>query len=117
MGNIYGSKISYHGNILLKSMGARRDRDRKSDLVEGRRIRGRGRDRKSNFVACSTQIFTGWVVVAWGAEPYSGLAGNTYFVYLVVITSALGMGQTARLAKRNTLCCKSRMEMYFYLVL
>ena len=59
-------------------MGARRDRDRKSDLVEGRRIRGRGRDRKSNFVACSTQIFTGWVVVAWGAEPYSGLAGNIF---------------------------------------
>ena len=26
------------------------------------------------------------------------------------------MGQTVRLGKRNTLCCKSRMEMYFYLV-
>ena len=58
----------------------------------------------------------GWVV-AWGTETYSGLAGNTYFVYLVVRTLALGMGQTVRLAKRNTLCCKSRMEMYFYLVL
>ena len=48
-------------------------------------------------------------------ESYSGLAGNTYFVYLR--TSALGMGQTVSMGKRNTLCCKSGMEIYFYLVL
>ena len=28
-----------------------------------------------------------------------------------------GMGKTVRLGKRNTLCCKSRMEILFYLVL
>ena len=58
----------------------------------------------------------GW----WSCEAqksYSGLAGNTYFVYLPLRTSAVGMGQIVRLGKRNTLCCKSRMEMYFYLVL
>ena len=48
-------------------------------------------------------------------ESYSGLAGNTYFVYLR--TSPLGMGQTVSMGKRNTLCCKSGMEIYFYLVL
>ena len=50
-------------------------------------------------------------------ESYLGLPGNTYFVYLALRMSALGMGQTVRLGKRNTLCCKGRMEMYFYLVL
>ena len=42
---------------------------------------------------------------------------DTYFVYLTFRTSALGMDQTVRPGKRNTLCCKSRMEMYFYLIL
>ena len=68
-------------------------------------------------MACSARIASGWVVVAWGTETYLGLAGNAYFVYLALRTSALGMGQTIRLGKRNTLCCKNRMEMYFYLVL
>ena len=54
--------------------------------------------------------------MAWGTDSYSGLA-ETYFVYLALRTSVLGMGQAVRLGKRNTLCCKSRMEMYFYLVL
>ena len=30
---------------------------------------------------------------------------------------SLGMGQAVRLGKRNTLCSRSRMDMYFYLVL
>ena len=55
------------------------------------------------------------MVVVWGTESYSGLARNTYFVYLALRTSVPGMGQTVRLGKRKTLCC--RMKMYFYLVL
>ena len=55
--------------------------------------------------------------MVWGTQSYSGLAENTYFVYLALRTSVLGMGQTVRLGKRNTLCCRSKMEMYFYLVL
>ena len=69
-----------------------------------------------DVVACSARIVSGWMVVAWGTESYSGLAGNTYFVYRALRASALGLGQTVRLGKRNTLCCKSRMEIYFYLV-
>ena len=42
---------------------------------------------------------------------------ETYFVYLALRTSTLGMVYTVRLGIRNTLCCKSRMEIYFYLVL
>ena len=68
-------------------------------------------------MACSARIVSGCVVVAWGTDSYSGLAGNTYFVYLALRTSALAMGQSVRLGKRNTLCCKSIMEMYLYLVL
>ena len=59
-----GSRMGYHGNILLRTNGGRR-----------------GRNRKPDFVAFSAQIVSGWVVVAWGTESYSGLAGNTYFVY------------------------------------
>ena len=51
--------------------------------------------------------------MTWGTESYSELA-ETRFVYLALRTSALG---TVKLGKGNTLCCKSRMEMYFYLVL
>ena len=56
----------------------------------------------------------GW----WLREAQSLIQGwlVTYFVYLALRMLALGMGQTVRLGKRNTLCCKSRMEMYFYLV-
>ena len=42
---------------------------------------------------------------------------ETYFVYLALRTSTLGMVYTVRLGIRNTLCCKSRVEIYFYLVL
>ena len=108
-----GSRMGYHGNILLRTNVGKGGRDRKPNSVGGK---GRGRGRKPDFMACSTRIFSGWVVVVWGTESYSGLAGNTYFVYLALRTSALGMGQTVRLGKRNTLCCKSRMEIYFYLV-
>ena len=52
----------------------------------------------------------------WGIESYSGLAGNTYFVYLALTTSAFGMGPTVRLGKRNTLCCVSRIDIYFYFI-
>ena len=99
---------------LLRTNGGRRGRDRKPNSVGGK---GRGRNRKPDFVAFSAQIVSGWLVVAGGTESYSGLAGNTYFVYLDLSTSALGMGQTVRLDKRNTLCCKSGVKIYFYLVL
>ena len=91
----------------------RRGRDIKPKYVGGK---GRSRERKLNFVACSTQIVSGLVVVAWGTKSYSGLAGNTYFVYLAVTTSALGMGPTVRLGKRNILCCVSRIEICFYFI-
>ena len=46
--------MGYDGNILLKTNGGRRGRDRKSNLVGGERRGGGGcRDRKLNFVACS----------------------------------------------------------------
>ena len=99
---------------LLRTNGGRRGRDRKPNSVGGK---GRGRARKPDFVACSARIVSRWVVLAWGTESYSGLAGNTCFVYLALRTSALGLGQTIRLGKRNTLCCKSGLEIYFYLVL
>ena len=105
--------MGYHGNILLRTNGGRRGRDRKPNSVWGE---WKGRARKPNFVAYNALIVSGWVVVVWGTESYSGLTGNTYFVYMVLRMSALGMGQTVRLGKRNTLCCKSRMEIYFYLV-
>ena len=119
MGNLYGSRISHHGNILLRINGGRRGgaerrgRDRKPNYVGGK---GRGRNRKPNFVTCSTPIVSGWAVVAWGTESYSGLAGNTCFVYLALTTSALGMGPTVRLGKRNRLCCVSKIDIYFYFI-
>ena len=56
-----GSRMGYHGNILLGTNGRRRGRDRKPNSV---REKGRGRNRKPDFVACSAQIVSGWVVVA-----------------------------------------------------
>ena len=55
----------------------------------------------------------GW----WWHEAQSLIQGwlETYFVYLALRTSALEMGQTVRLGKRNTY--KGGMEIYFYLVL
>ena len=88
---------------LLRTNGGRRGRDRKPNSVGGK---GRGRARKPDFVACSARIVSRWVVLAWGTESYSGLAGNTCFVYLALRTSALGLGQTIRLGKRNTVLQK-----------
>ena len=107
-------RMGYHGNILFRTNGGRRGRDRKPNSVWGE---WKGRARKPNFVAYNALIVSGWVVVVWGTESYSGLTGNTYFVYMALRMSALGMGQTVRLGKRNTLCCKSRKEICFYLVL
>ena len=56
-----GSRMGYHGNILLRTNGGRRGRDRKPNSV---REKGRGRNRKPDFVACIAQIVSGWVVVA-----------------------------------------------------
>ena len=113
VGNPYGSRVDYHVNILLRTNGGWRGRDKTFNSVGGR---GRGE--------AETESLNLWLVVPellvggwWWRESYSGLAGNTYFVYLALITSALGMGQTVTLGKRNTLCCKSGMEIYFYLVL
>ena len=41
-----GSRMGYHRNILLRTNGGRR-----------------GRDRKPDFVTCSARIVSGWVVV------------------------------------------------------
>ena len=56
----------------------------------------------------------GW----WLHEAQSLIQGwlKTHFVYLALRTSVLEIGQAARLGK-ETHCCKSRMEMHFYLVL
>ena len=35
--NLYGSRMGYHGNILLKTYGSKRGRDRKPNLVGGGR--------------------------------------------------------------------------------
>ena len=43
-----GSRMGYHRNILLRTNGSRRGRDRKPNSVGGE---GRGRD-KADFVAC-----------------------------------------------------------------
>ena len=51
-----GSRMGYHRNILLRTNGGRRGRDRKPNSVERK---GRGRDRKPDFVACSAQIVDG----------------------------------------------------------
>ena len=73
-----GSRMGYHGNTLLRTNGGgRRGRDRKPNSVGGE---GSGRDRKPDFVACIARIVSGWVVVAWGIESYSGLAGNTFCI-------------------------------------
>ena len=89
---------------VLRPMGGRRGRDRNPNYVG----RGRDRDRKLNFVACTAWIVSGSAVVAWGTESYLGLA---------LRTSVLGMGQTVRLGKTSTLICKSRIEIYIFLVL
>ena len=56
-----GSRMGYHGNILLRTNGGRRGRDRKPNSVGGK---GRGRARKPDFVACSARIVSRWVVMA-----------------------------------------------------
>ena len=105
-----GSRMGYHGNILLRTNGGRRGRDRKPNSVGGK---GRGWDRKLDFVACSARIVSGWVVVAWDTESYSGLAGNIYFIPGF---ESLSPGKGSDWVKKK-LCCKKRTEIYFYLVL
>ena len=66
VGKLYGSRISYHGNILLKTSGTKNqweggEAEIKSLIMQGE---GRGRDRKPNFVAFSARIVRGLVVVA-----------------------------------------------------
>ena len=55
-----GGRMGYHGNILLRSNGGRRGRDRNPNSVWGE---WKGRDRKPDFVACNALIVSGWVVV------------------------------------------------------
>ena len=64
MGNLCGSRMGYHGNILLKTNGGRRSRDRKPNSAVGGRGKRRGRDRRPNFVTCSARIVSGREVVA-----------------------------------------------------
>ena len=64
---------------MLRTNGREEGKDKKANY-EG--VRGRYRDRKLKFVACSARIVSGWVVVARGTESFLGLAGNTFFVYL-----------------------------------
>ena len=54
MGSLYGSRMGYHGNMLLRSNGYRRDRDKNPNSVgaEGGGNK-KDRDKKPNFVACS----------------------------------------------------------------
>ena len=76
--NLSGSRMGYHGNILLRTNGGRGYEETES-LILLEEL-GRGRDRQPNFVACATRIVSRWVVVASGKESYSGLIGDTYFV-------------------------------------
>ena len=51
--------------------------------------------------------------MARGTESYSGLAGNTFRIPGFENVSP-GMGQTIRLGKRNTLCCKSKWKLFLF---
>ena len=59
----YRSSMVYHGNILLsdENQWEGGEAETKSLIMWGGR--GKDRDRKLNFVACSAQIVSGWVVV------------------------------------------------------
>ena len=49
-----------------------------------------------------------------GTKSYIGMAKNTYFVFLTLRTcEPWGL---VRLGKRNTLCYKNGMQIYFFLV-
>ena len=115
-GNSMGAERVTMGTFCWKPMEGRGDRGRKPHPVGGGRGGG-GWDRRPNYVGCGAPIVSGWVVVEWGTEPYSGLVGDTCFGYLAWRMSALGMGQAVRLGERNTLCCRNRVEVYFCLVL
>ena len=54
MGSLYGSRMGYHGNMLLRSNGYRRGRDKKPYSVgaEGGE-KEKDRDKKPNFVVYS----------------------------------------------------------------
>ena len=55
--------MGYCGNILVRTNGGRRGRDRKPTWVGETERGGGGRDRKPNFVACGARIVSWWVVV------------------------------------------------------
>ena len=69
MGNLYGSRMGYHGDIVLKTN-------------EGVLFRA------------------GWK-----------------HIFCIPEKVGLGDGSDCSMGKRNTMCCKSGMEIYFYLVL
>ena len=91
----------------------------------------RGRDRKPNSVGgrgeAETESLILWLLVlkflaggSWWREAQSlikGLLETPISHTRLWEHQPLRMGQTVRLGKRNTMCCKSGMEIYFYLVL
>ena len=56
-----GSRMSYHGNILLRTMAGGEAETENLILYDGKR---RVRNRKPDFVACSARIVSRWVVMA-----------------------------------------------------
>ena len=121
--------VTWWFDVQLPSLEPCFDSRRGQIHSEVNRLR-RGRDKKPNSVGegtgdAETESLILWLVVLkllagrwWWGEAQSLIQGllETYFVYLALRTSAMGMGQTVRLGKRNTLF-KSGMEIYFYLVL
>ena len=80
-GNPYGSRMGYHRNILLRTNGGSRGRDRKPNLLVGRGAgAGRGRDRKPNFVACSARI-----VSVYGQFIFIWFYDLSFFILLFII--------------------------------
>ena len=80
-GNPYGSRMGYHGNILLRTNWGRRGRGRKPNSVgeTGSGV-GRGRDRKPNFVACSARI-----VSVYGQFIFIWFYDLSFFILLFII--------------------------------
>ena len=59
----YGSRMGYHGNILLSAENQWEggEAETKSLIMQGGI--GRDRDRQLNFMACHARIVSGWVLV------------------------------------------------------
>ena len=98
-------------NVLLKTnkgLEGRGGEGKKLDFV-----RGRGRDRKPNNVACSTRLVGGWVMVVCGAKSNKGLAGPN-ILYTWCENVSLGEGSDW---VKETHFCKNGMKIYFSLVL